>query len=285
MDHLRATTDQPFDVVVAKWGSGEVKTFDSLVRHAREARGVAHPFPSPSNRQCTSDLKTGPIKSATLTKLCELNGLPVYAKGGCGSVVGSPWRIVVMCLGIRGKESTARSQEIPWRLNLPSSKEGRAWFRWYPIFDWTREEVFDEIFKHGQEPFWTYGMTDEHLAMIREKHPKATHGMSRLSCQFCIMADDHDLTVAAHLAPAAYARRCELEDQMQSTMMMSRKRLPIITGVIPQKSLLRKRKRNPEFLNPWSGLESNPMADFVMNPVDSVTVTPTVHRLRSRLLR
>lgn len=289
IDHLQATTELPVDVVVARWGSGEIKTFDSLVRHAKK-KGVAHPFPSPKIRQCTSDLKRGPIRSATLTKLCTLNGLEVRRGGGCGSVAGYPWRIVINCMGLRAEESWGRESQLPWKLDIENSKEGRAWFTWLPIQQWTTDQVFREIFKHGQEPFWTYGKTPEHMAMIRERIPGAKKGMSRLSCQFCIMADRHDVSTAAQLAPAAYARRCELEDQMESSMMMGGKKLPELTGVIPVKQLLRKR-RNPD---PWEGLEESPLDDpFLFDPDDIRMVTALrgsadrsdpVSRLRKRLL-
>lgn len=286
VEHMRGTTDAPIEIVVARWGStGEIKTFDSLVRHAGEVKGVEHPFPSPANRQCTSDLKTGVIGSASLTKLCELNGLEVRKGGGCGSVEGFPWRIVVMCLGIRSAESTNREQDSPWRLSLEASKQGRAWFRWYPIFDWSKEEVFDEISRYGQEPFWTYGMTPEHMDMIREKAPTATRGMERLSCQFCILGSQNDLWLAAQLAPQAYARRCALEEQFDSAMSMTGKKLPELTGIVPIESL---RRRS----NPWEGLEVNPWADMVFNPHDVELAQvllgsrpQTAKRLRNRLLR
>lgn len=168
------------------------KTLFEMVEH----RGM---FPSPNNRQCTSDLKRGPIEREIrryLKKHPEFGGL------------------VVNCMGMRAEESTGRARLQPFKLNTGNSKAGRKWYDWLPIHDMTEAEVFNEIHLAGQQPHWAYGA-----------------GMTRLSCCFCIMSSQGDLTTAARLNPGLYRRYVETERRLGFTLSMSQKTLPEITGV------------------------------------------------------
>lgn len=174
-----------------------------------EERGM---FPSPSNRQCTSDLKRGPIEK-TIRHLKDANGLPV--------------KLIVNCMGMRAEESANRSKLQDLKFSERNSKAGREWHEWLPIHDWTVEEVFSEILAAGQKAHWAY-----------------YEGMSRLSCCFCIMASKEDLTTAARLNPKLYARYVGLEQSTGQVMMMPTKKhgrltLEDITGikVIPIKAI------------------------------------------------
>lgn len=167
VEHIKATVDHEVHVVRAK------KTFFDMVRHRNM-------FPSPSYRQCTSDLKRDPIDKFVR------NFLKDQGK-----------KLVVNCMGLRAQESPARAKKVPFKTNKRNSKAGRECYDWLPIFDWTTKEVFDRIKQAGQKPFWTYGQ-----------------GMKRKSCRFCIMACKSDLQIAAKLAPKAWQEMVELEKSL-----------------------------------------------------------------------
>ena len=174
------------------------KTFFEMVEH----RGR---FPSPSVRQCTSDLKRGPIERE-VRRYLKRN--PRF--GGR----------VVTCMGMRAEESPARARRIVLRRSARNSRAGREWWEWLPIHGWSEDRVWDTIAAAGQTP-----------------HPAYLMGMSRLSCRFCIMASAADLTVSARANPRLYARYCEMETRLGHTLSPSRKTLPDITGVDPLRAL------------------------------------------------
>jgi DNA sulfur modification protein DndC len=161
-----------------------------------EERGM---FPSPSQRQCTSDLKRGPIER---------------------TIRQTGHKLIVNCMGMRAQESASRSKLVTFKLNERNSKAGREWYDWLPIHDWLVEEVFALIKAAGQEPHWAYAK-----------------GMSRLSCCFCIMSSKADLTTAAKLNPELYAKYVALERSTGQVMLMPSKKngrqtLEQVTGVI-----------------------------------------------------
>lgn len=171
------------------------KTLFQMVEH----RGM---FPSPANRQCTSDLKRNPIEREIRR---YLKAYPEF--GG----------LVVNCMGMRAQESTGRAKLKVFKRNAGNSKAGREWYDWLPIHDLSEDEVFATIRHAEQEPHWAYAA-----------------GMSRLSCCFCIMASQADLTTAARLKPDLYRRYAETEQRLGFTLSMSRQSLPEITGVALQ---------------------------------------------------
>lgn len=131
------------------------KTFFEMV----ENRGM---WPSSSTRQCTSDLKRGPLEKLVRNISGQLrNGL------------------IVNCMGMRAEESTARAKKETFRFSERNSKAGREWYEWLPIHSWTEQEVFSYIRQAGEKPFYTYAA-----------------GMKRKSCCFCIMACQNDLKIA-----------------------------------------------------------------------------------------
>lgn len=186
LDHIKATTDGlPIMVCRAR------RTLLQMI----EERGM---FPSPKQRQCTSDLKRGPIER-TIRQMGH--------------------KLIVNCMGMRAEESHSRAKLETLKLNSRNSKAGREWYDWLPIHHLKVAEVFGIISAAGQEPHWAY---------------KA--GMTRLSCCFCIMASKQDLTTAARLNPDLYRRYVELERTTGRTMMMPTKAhgaqtLEQITGV------------------------------------------------------
>lgn len=161
-----------------------------------EARGM---WPSVGQRQCTSDLKRGPIETAIRRHLLAH---PEY--GG----------LVVSCMGIRAAESPARSKQRAFRYSPRNSRAGREWYEWLPVFELSTPEVFEMIAEAHQDPHWAYRA-----------------GMSRLSCCFCIMSSKGDLRTAAKLNPQLYSRYVELEKRIGHTLSMSGQSLEEVTGI------------------------------------------------------
>lgn len=173
-----------------------VKTFMNMVDHRKM-------WPSPQQRQCTSDLKRGPIEREIRRYLKEnprYNGL------------------VVNCIGLRAEESPGRAKQIPFRFSERNSKAGREWYDWLPIHDMLIDQVFKTIADAGEEPHWAYKC-----------------GMSRLSCCFCIMSSKDDLRTAAILNPTLYAKYVAKEREIDQTMLMpvggERRFLEDVTGI------------------------------------------------------
>lgn len=174
------------------------KTFLDMVL----ARGM---FPSPQYRQCTSDLKRGPIEKAIRHYIAE--------KGLSG--------LIVNCMGLRAEESDQRAcgldktvfrasgEVVTLKLNERNSKAGREWYDFLPIHDMKIGDVWFTIKKSGQTPHWAYAA-----------------GMTRLSCCFCIMSSKGDLQTAAKLNPGLFGKLVELEKKIGRTMF-AKKSAPI----------------------------------------------------------
>ena len=129
-DHIRATIRHRLNVVRAR------KTFFEMVRERARSRPEVPSFPSAAARQCTSDLKRGPIYK--------------FIRGDMkarGAAVG------INCMGLRAEESTARKKMPPWNLNKALSNRRRTVYKWLPIHEMTEHEVFGHIRAIGQEPF------------------------------------------------------------------------------------------------------------------------------------
>lgn len=192
-----------------------------LTCHARrsllqmiEERGM---FPSPEQRQCTSDLKRGPIERTIrgITRERQAQGLEA-------------WGLVVNCMGMRAQESSGRKKLPAFKFSARNSKAGREWCDWLPIHAMLEHEVFATIAAAGQVP-----------------HPIYALGMRRFSCVFCIMASEEDLKTAARLAtehpellndPHLYRKYVQLEKSTGQVMLMpsksrGRRTLEEVTGV------------------------------------------------------
>ncbi len=195
-EHVRATVTVPVYTCQSR------RTLLQMI----EERGM---FPSPSQRQCTSDLKRGPIERT-------IRGI---VKARVAQVGWQKARLVVNCMGMRAQESASRSKLSTFKLNAGNSKADREWYDWLPIHDWLIEEVFASIKAAAQAPHWAYAA-----------------GMSRLSCCFCIMSSKADLTIAAQLNPVLYRKYVELEKSTGQVMLMPTKKhgrltLEQVTGI------------------------------------------------------
>lgn len=194
VEHIqRYASDLPF--IIAKPVRGFLKMVED--RYAR--RPDVPSWPSASTRQCTSDLKRGPIEREVRRYLLahpEFEGR------------------VVNCMGMRAAESPARAKLTTFKRNNKNSVAGREWYDWLPIHDLSTLEVFAMIAEAGQEA-----------------HPIYALGMSRLSCVFCVMASTADLSTAARLNPALYVTYVRLERKTGYSLSMTGKGLEAITGI------------------------------------------------------
>ena len=165
-----------------------VKTLLEMVEHRFAVRPDAPSWPSAANRQCTSDLKRGPIERE----------IRRYAKA-------HGFTTIVSCIGIRAQESSGRAKREAFRKNERASIAGREWYEWLPIHAMRREEVFGSIKAAGQEPHWAYAAGNE-----------------RLSCVFCIMGSPRDIANGAKHRPELLAKYLEIEQRTGYTMHQSR---------------------------------------------------------------
>jgi len=219
VDHIKATTNgEPLHVC-----RNERRNLLQMI----EQRGK---FPSPQIRQCTSDLKRGPIErtirgivKARMAAYPTHKGIPEDASVVTGTEAGA--NLIVNCMGMRAEESSSRAKLKTLKLSKGNSVAGREWYDWLPIHDWLVGDVFAAIKAAGQEP-----------------HPVYAKGMSRFSCCFCVMASEHDLTTAAGLNPKLYARYVGLERSTGQVMLMPkngvRRTLEDVTGIKADMSLL-----------------------------------------------
>ena len=177
IEHIRNTVGN-IEFIVTK----AVKTFEEMV----ERRGM---FPSPKNRQCTSDLKRGPIEKAIRRVSRERGKM-----------------LIVNCMGMRAQESSRRAKLRTLKYSSRNSRAGREWYDWLPIHSLTTKQVFQTIHNARQKPHWAYSV-----------------GATRLSCVLCIMASRNDLRVGAKYNPETYQRLSALEERFDQTMMMPSK--------------------------------------------------------------
>jgi 3'-phosphoadenosine 5'-phosphosulfate sulfotransferase (PAPS reductase)/FAD synthetase len=184
MAHAKQQADAaglPFLVAQAQDRQGETFDLLDMVNRKHESRPEVPSWPSADIRNCTSDLKRGPI-ARELRRYMKANG----------------FKVVVSCQGIRAQESNSRAKEIPFRLSERKDDQaaGRTWYIWLPIFDMKIDEVFATVRQAGQE-----------------LHPAYALGNERLSCVFCVMGSKTDLANGARHNPALFERYVAMEQK------------------------------------------------------------------------
>ncbi|HGA2320744.1 TPA: phosphoadenosine phosphosulfate reductase family protein [Pseudomonas putida] len=167
------------------------KSLLDMVEHRFQNRPEVPSWPSASTRQCTSDLKRGPIQREVRN----------YAKS-------NGFKIIVNCLGLRAQESPGRAKRAAFK-QLPISNSVLTWFEWLPIHDIATVAVFEIIASAGQKPHYAYAL-----------------GNDRLSCVFCIMASKGDLRNGRMARPELFDQYVALEQRTGYTMHMNR--IPLI---------------------------------------------------------
>ena len=180
-DHIRATINHDLNVVRA------TKTFFDMVRHRAKTRPDVPSWPSSATRQCTSDLKRGPIHKFIRNDMKRRGAL-----------------LALNVTGIRAQESPRRAKKVSLSPNKALSKAGREVWEYAPVHHWTTNHVFKAIERAGQAPFWAYRKN------------------KRLSCVFCIMGCENDLQHGAEQRPDLYQEYLNLEDETGWTMFNGR---------------------------------------------------------------
>jgi 3'-phosphoadenosine 5'-phosphosulfate sulfotransferase (PAPS reductase)/FAD synthetase len=174
IEHIRNTILPEEKFVIVKAG----KTFWDMVDRRQN-------WPSPQYRQCTSDLKVGPIDKFIRHHIKD-NGLN-------GKVINA--------MGIRAEESSNRAKKNPWKFSTKNSRAGRQWYDWNPIFKHSVYDVFKVIKDADQVPHWAY-----------------LKGMTRLSCCFCIMSNKRDLRIARKHNPDMFNQYLLKEMELGKTV-------------------------------------------------------------------
>lgn len=167
------TCSRPAGGMMERWRS---RWLSSIRRYIEmETVAVVLPWSTPAMRFCTSELKVDPICSALKKRFGKVPILNVT--------------------GIRGEESDARAAQpivAPGGAKLPPGS-----LTWRPIHAWLLQDVWDAIAASGVAAHEAYRM----------------FGSSRVSCRFCILANEADLKASLkdHTAREIYKEMCELE--------------------------------------------------------------------------
>jgi 3'-phosphoadenosine 5'-phosphosulfate sulfotransferase (PAPS reductase)/FAD synthetase len=149
------------------------KDFFGMVRHRKM-------FPAPAQRQCTSDLKRGPIQKWIRNNIKDTT--------------------IVSAMGLRAEESAARAKKRPLSRNKSMTNSKRTVWDWLPIQDWTEVEV-RRYLRELQIPL----------------HPIYNY-LSRFSCQVCIFAGARELAAIERHNPSAIAKISALEEEIGFTL-------------------------------------------------------------------
>lgn len=205
-DHILATIgDHKLIIAKAVHKDGRPADFFSLIRQRRaslDAKGQfdAPAFPSSAARFCTSDLKTGPI----------------WREIRSG---GQAHSLVINCVGIRAQESKSRAKKVAQRgtlnINKKNNNSVRAAYDWWPIADWSIDDVWAMIINAGQLPHPAYQLL---VSQARGGTIFETLGNDRLSCAFCIFGSQNDLRQAAAKRPELLDALGKLEIEVRTTM-------------------------------------------------------------------
>lgn len=190
---MELARDQAQDAGVPFLVARASKSFLQMVERRHEVRPGPNSscWPGASTRQCTADLKRGPIEREVRR----------YAKD-------KGFTTVVSCMGMRAAESPARAKRIALTINKRGTVRGRDWFEWLPIHDMPTAEVWRTIAAAGQTP-----------------HPAYLSGNSRLSCVFCFLASPRDIANGARHRPELYQQYREIEIRTGYTFHQSRRSL------------------------------------------------------------
>jgi 3'-phosphoadenosine 5'-phosphosulfate sulfotransferase (PAPS reductase)/FAD synthetase len=171
-------------------------------------------WPDSRARFCTSTQKTAPIDRYIKSMGWDLvvNVMGIRAEESAKRAKGLGYDVGEECYDVDAITSTFAPCERLWR-NERRFKNGRVdkkreVYSWYPIFEYTTQEVYASIVEAGQKP-----------------HPAYTQcGMSRLSCIFCVLANKQDLSIAAKTAPSLYQEYLNKEKELGKTIQIKKRK-------------------------------------------------------------
>ena len=156
-----------------------------------EDRFAARPdvpsWPSSTTRYCTSDHKRGQVRKL-MTKLTD--------ERRAAGVTDRPVRILNV-MGFRAEESSARAKRVAYEVDGGASNGKRQVDQWLPIHTWDTQTVWARIKASGVRYHEAYDM-----------------GMTRLSCQFCVLASKDDLILSAKCNPETALKYAVLEEKI-----------------------------------------------------------------------
>ncbi len=149
------------------------KDFFGMVAHRQK-------FPSPSYRQCTSDLKRGPIQTWIRQNIKD--------------------PVVVSAMGLRAEESSARAKKSRLTRNKSMTNSKRTVWDWLPIQEWKEEKVFSYL-------------AEKEIPL----HPVYKY-LTRFSCQVCIFLGAKELAAVERHNPEAIEKIARVEEEIGFTM-------------------------------------------------------------------
>jgi DNA sulfur modification protein DndC len=164
-------------------------------------------WPSPKFRQCTSDLKRGPIEKQ-IKEICNTRG----------------FNRVISCIGLRAQESKNRALKEVFKLNNSETNTKREWYEWLPIHSFTLGQVLATRGHTVSDlkrriALWWSGRIEE------AKDGWSFHwvyltGISRKSCKYCFLAKKRDLQISAKLNPELLEEYSDMEIKTGKTFIM-----------------------------------------------------------------
>lgn len=139
-------------------------------------------FPGMQTRQCTSDLKRGPINTWMRNNISD--------------------RLIINCMGMRSEESTNRAKMKRLCRNQSETNSKRTVWNWLPIKDWSEMEVLQYL-------------AERNIPL----HPVYQY-LRRFSCRVCIYMTKNDLIQVQKHDPEAIEIISRIEEKIGFTMFM-----------------------------------------------------------------
>jgi DNA sulfur modification protein DndC len=149
------------------------KDFFGMVRHRKK-------FPSAGKKQCTSDLKRGPIET--------------WIRRNCKD------KVIINCMGLHAEESRDRRNRLWLKRNRKMTNGKRTVWDWLPIKDWKESEVLEYL-----------SLNDIPL------HPAYKY-LKRFSCRICIFMSLDDLRQVKIHDPNAFQQVASLDREIGFSM-------------------------------------------------------------------
>lgn len=214
----------PLHVVTRRDGRGLMEHWRARME---KLAGSGKPFWSSSkNRYCTSDLKRDVIDTFFRSRECNL---------------------IISCEGIRAGESDARALKTPLTIRRRISStfyDGmtveealanydpayRLALTWYPIFNWSVEEVWS-MYGNSQAELEIYRKEYKESGIVNPAwmfHVAYVFGNNRVSCMICILGTDNDIKNGAEHNPDLYQEMRSMEIESGFTVKAKKSLLEIV---------------------------------------------------------